>query len=852
MSRVSELNLPPEEIYRKIWGTRKNVEHIILWLLKNNEVVEWADFLEEPISIPQSTLSNYLKSLFLDGYIEKVRRGEYRIIAKGEDRFNELSKAKEGKRKLNYPPKAIGEKRNYDHIILWMTYNNNYLKWSDFLDDKAPIFINQSALSKNINILLKKELVRKNDNKEYKITQAGKAEYARILKLYDLDRQSILNEESKRIEEITRKTIRFFEKYDIVNSDIKFRFLNNILTLPFEKLKGSLDTEEDFNKILLYLSINHPNQYPAYIPTEDFSKRYNIDKLDLEFNIRKIIEKDVYLTKFFKLVPDGNRVYFFQANEKIEKVLSAITEDYITKFTYLNKLYEKTSKGTPSLTIESTVNAILDEICDKLFNVGLKEQLRDFLPDYINYLAYKMETQKKLEEITDKLEGTIWQEFQYYSAASDAPKEFDESQENYYISPNIFEIIEDYYVVPSISSIVKEVKEVLKDKQKYKKAIDIVNSRIKKGLNDIEFKLFKARVLCHINKYVEAIKLIEEEIDFEQFRDDEGIYIASSFILVFSYTALGSAREALEIIDSMFEIYPDHPIAFAAKALVYGYGVIYDFDVGDVNEDYVLDLIDEVISFDSKVSNKARYYQFKSTILEQMNKNEEALEEIDAAIGLTDEVVDFYYSKSKILMELEKYDEAIAALEENMKRFPDNKRHFLMQKAFVFKMLGDNKTGLQIIEELINQYPEEFEFYNNKAYWHIYIYKQKRDKGINDEEHKKAAIDTIKALTERTSNEGNYFDSYGEILMTIGDYENAIKQYEKAIEIEPTGWFIPASHVGLGKCYEQLEMYDEAKAHFQKARKIVHYCFCHIKHKKEWVEEIEYHLKKLGDLEKES
>lgn len=852
MSRVSELNLPPEEIYRKIWGTRKNVEHIILWLLKNNEVVEWADFLEEPISIPQSTLSNYLKSLFLDGYIEKVRRGEYRIIAKGEDRFNKLSKAKEGKRKLNYPPKAIGEKRNYDHIILWMTYNNNYLKWSDFLDDKAPIFINQSALSKNINILLKKELVRKNDNKEYKITQAGKAEYARILKLYNLDRQSILNEESKRIEEITRKTIRFFEKYDIVNSDIKFRFLNNVLTLPFEKLKGSLDTEEDFNKILLYLSMNHPNQYPAYISTEDFSRRYDIDKLDLEFNIRKITEKNVYPTKFFKLVPDGNRVYFFQANEKIEKVLSAITEDYITKFTYLNKLYEKTSKGTLSLTIGSTVNAILDEICDKLFNVGLKEQLRDFLPGYINYLAYKMETQKKLEEITDKLEGTIWQEFQYYSAASEAPKEFDESQENYYISPNIFEIIEDYYVVPSISSIVKEVKEVLKDKQKYKKAIDIVNSRIKKGLNDIEFKLFKARVLCHINKYVEAIKLIEEEIDFEQFRDDEGIYIASSFILVFSYTALGSAREALEIIDSMFEIYPDHPIALAAKALVFGHSVIYDFDVGDVNEDYVLDLIDEVISFDSKVSNKARYYQFKSTILEQMNKNEEALEEIDAAIGLTDEVVDFYYSKSKILMELEKYDEAIAVLEETMKRFPERRKHLLMQKAYVLKMLGDFESGLDIVTELTETYPEDVDFFNNKAYWHVYIYGQKKENGIEDEKNKIAAIETIKFLTEKMPDEGNYFDSYGEILMITEDYENAIKKYEQGIKVEPNGWSIPSSHVGLGKCYEQLGMYDKAKAHFQEARKIVRYCFCHIKHKKEWVEEIEYHLKKLGDLEKES
>ena len=59
MSRVSELNLPPEEIYRKIWGARKNVEHIILWLLKNNEVVEWADFLEEPINIENDLIQGF-------------------------------------------------------------------------------------------------------------------------------------------------------------------------------------------------------------------------------------------------------------------------------------------------------------------------------------------------------------------------------------------------------------------------------------------------------------------------------------------------------------------------------------------------------------------------------------------------------------------------------------------------------------------------------------------------------------------------------------------------------------------------------------------------------------------------
>jgi len=101
----------------------------------------------------------------------------------------------------------------------------------------------------------------------------------------------------------------------------------------------------------------------------------------------------------------------------------------------------------PQLTLESTIDAILLEICDHLFDARLKESLGKFLPDYIKYLAYKMETKKKLEEITDKLEGTIWRDFQYYSTVNEPSKTYDEkNQENYYISPQIFEILDKKHV----------------------------------------------------------------------------------------------------------------------------------------------------------------------------------------------------------------------------------------------------------------------------------------------------------------------------------------------------------------------------------------------------------------------
>ena len=183
-----------------------------------------------------------------------------------------------------------------------------------------------------------------------------------------------------------------------------------------------------------------------------------------------------------------------------------------------------------------------------------------------------------------------------------------------------------------------------------------------------------------------------------------------------------------------------------------------------------------------------------------------------------------------------------------MAHFSDSEKYFLMQKAYVLQMIGDNETGLKIITELTNKYPDDENFLNSKSYWHVMIYKEKMDKGIEDIESKNAAIETITYLNNLAPNEGNYFDTHGELLMIIGDYEEAIKMFEKAIEVEPNGWFIPASFMGLGKCYEKLEDYDKAEVYLKKARDIVRFCFCHIKNRKEWIEEIEFHQKKVREL----
>ncbi|KKM96972.1 hypothetical protein LCGC14_1172780 [marine sediment metagenome] len=851
MSKAEELNYPPEELYKQTWNQKKNIEHIILWMLKNNEIVEWSDFKEDPISIAQSTLSNYISKLDNKGYVEKIKRGYYQITSKGEVRYNDLSRSKYTKRKLSYPPDIIRASRNYNHIILWMAYNNYSLKWSDFTEESSLVKINQSSLSKNLNLLMDNEFLRKDDNREYKITQTGKSEYSRILKFYDLDRQSILNEESKRIEEITKMTIKFFEEYDIQDDNIKFRFLHNVLTLPFEKLKGSLDKEEDFNKILLFISINHPNQYPNYISSVDFSRKYKIDQLDLEFNIRRIVEKNIYSIEFFKIKVAENRIYYFQANEKIEKILNAITEDHISKFTYLNKLYEKTSNGTPQLTLSFTVDAILEEICDNLFNLELKESLREFLPEYINYLAYKIETKKKLVELSDKVEGSVWQEFQYFRSVSPSPKYIETSEENYYLYPKLFDTLEPYYLTPDISFTFEKSKKLI-FKKEYQKAFDMVENAIKSGQKDLGLVFLKAIILSRMHKYREVLVIINEETEFEGSQNDEYIYIPAAFIRIFGYTALGDIKTGLEITEDLLINFPDHPISHAAKALILGFDLVYDFHIEEDSNDFAFDEIDKAIRLESNIPNKARFLEFKCTILEQMEKYEEALDTINSAIDLKAGIVDLIYTKAKILVLIEKHEEAVAVLEDAMIKFPKSKKYLLMQQAYVLKMSGNLDDGLSIVEDLIKSNPSEHEFMHNKAYWHLYKYQENKKKGITDEENKAKAIETVNKLTEITPNVGNYFDSYGEILMRTGDYEYAIKMFNKAIVLEPNGWFVSQSYAGIGKCYEKLDLIDKAEEYLLKAKEIVGIWDCHFKNRKEWMGDVNYHLDKIKSLKQNS
>jgi len=115
---IGSINYPPEKIYSPSKLKRPNYDHILLWMLYNNDICEWVDFCQEPISIPTGTLSRHLDKLKRKGFVENFTRGHYRITSEGKKKFHELSSSKKKTSKLNYPPKIIlGRGRNYSQYI---------------------------------------------------------------------------------------------------------------------------------------------------------------------------------------------------------------------------------------------------------------------------------------------------------------------------------------------------------------------------------------------------------------------------------------------------------------------------------------------------------------------------------------------------------------------------------------------------------------------------------------------------------------------------------------------------------------------------------------------------------------
>ena len=128
-----------------------------------------------------------------------------------------------------------------------------------------------------------------------------------------------------------------------------------------------------------------------------------------------------------------------------------------------------------------------------------------------------------------------------------------------------------------------------------------------------------------------------------------------------------------------------------------------------------------------------------------------------------------------------------------------------------------------IFFELLEKYPKNNTLYNYKAYWLSYLDKNQE------------ALKILRDLIEKEPEKGIYHDTLGEILITLKEYEKAIEEFQRALEINSDEWFIHQTYIKIGICYIALENIELAVQNLKIGKNLISKIVSDIESKNKWL-----------------
>lgn len=327
-----------------------------------------------------------------------------------------------------------------------------------------------------------------------------------------------------------------------------------------------------------------------------------------------------------------------------------------------------------------------------------------------------------------------------------------------------------------------------------------------------KFCQLKARILRNIGNYNDSLKILEKIIK-------ENPNIPETYLLKgLNEYDLENLDKALQSIDTAINLNPNKELFYTIKADFLYRSYRYNDALLSINKSIELDPMNPDC------------YDLKAHILVFMNRHNAALKAINEGINKFPEFSKFYatksfilsddekslnalkkaenlgfdisyYNKAQLLLNLNRYEEALEAINIEIEESTDDPLPYEL-KVMILANLERFNDAIKTFDKVNKINPEYAKFssvnhqlYNFMAYSFAKVKKKEK------------AIEAIKKAIELDLEESNYYDSYGEILMMFGNYEEAVIQLEKAKELR----FTPIeTYINLGKCYFELGQYKKA------------------------------------------
>ena len=212
--------------------------------------------------------------------------------------------------------------------------------------------------------------------------------------------------------------------------------------------------------------------------------------------------------------------------------------------------------------------------------------------------------------------------------------------------------------------------------------------------NTLKFDALRALKIGEVDFAIRALHTSLEEIDDPECR----LYLAQA--LQRKPDLAGSMAELTTIL----EAYPDYPMALYEATKVSN---------GLDQHSETIAYAERALATELETTQQAELHRMKAQAQLALGESEQALATIDQAQQLTDEVPLYWLIKVKLLIALERWEDALAVALETAEKFPEEERAYLYEGLITYHD-GDKERAERAFRQVVETDP-----FNVEGYMHL-------------------------------------------------------------------------------------------------------------------------------------
>ncbi len=812
MVEKSEIKLPPAELWEK-WKVR-NYEHILLWIIKNNQYTEWRNYisLEGDLKFSRATLSKYLKRLLDKKMVKKESHSDY-----------------------SYSVYSITDKGVQEYFNIMKLYNlGDETKIKEKIEKSKQIFYSTKKIIEELKI--DEEEIKKRFRNYISIL-----DYYPHEEIFDNKNNyylTILYLSSNHPDEHPKgfSFEDFCEIFDIDSRDLKF-YIRKIIEKDLYPVRF-FQIKSNSNHFYYILKGERIEKMIRSVVLEVISKLLN-ETLEKTLNGKSEISIIVHpntLRKMGKLIC---KKYCIMDDDLIENVIKFLS-NYLDYLKYQTKSKEKTSKKQkygkdllsrliPSMQIKTSydISETTNEEAIEIIDINSKESI--LLVKDIRNKWFQKKNLKIIDKILILIEEAKYDELE--ELYSDNKLNFSED-ETLILTDLIYTLKEQYKKSITITDQIIKSKPneslgyYLQAITKYQiedieSALILINRAITIEPNTFQFYFMKIMVLGVMERFKDIIKVNKEiyrkfpdlvikiikpiinlydQLDVESFLDKLGNNFKSDrysrlYYLLKSlfYIEANKFDEALQFIHKTLENNKDYFNLYTVKALIF----------------YKRNLYEETLNFyeDNDIDFKNAPVILYQSLLNIIQGNFEDLrDKLKLELDMKPPFPDSYGYIARLLTDLERFEEAYYIMK-NL-----DIKDLFMYNLYVEILinLNDYEKALEKIDEYLKRSPDSFEHLSLKVYLLAKL--------DNSEEIYKITGDVLGKFPFHPI----IYENFGKAAVVLQNYDLAITDFKSIAGMkvykDSYNYDFYRGLIELGNCYSEMGNFKDALKNLENGR----------------------------------